>query len=244
MRLFWIYVRIELLGMLRNRMAMFFSVVFPSLLLLMFGRSTDQSQLAEIATMIVFINYAVQSVTLMSLGIKTSSERNSEWALYIRTLPVKPAVIFVSKIAMILVIAVLSLILVMGCSHWLFSATLPISDWLAIASVAILGGIPMALLSLGLGYLVHPASARNVFVILNLGLLFACVTLPGHGLAGDIRNIFPSYQWMMVTFSHFMSDAGHKTDELTPWLWMFAYTIAFYFFAIWSYRRCRNTRSQ
>ena len=42
----------------------------------------------SLGAVIIFFNYSVQTVALMLLGMGVTQEKNSDWAKYLRTLPI------------------------------------------------------------------------------------------------------------------------------------------------------------
>lgn len=240
MNLLMAYTKTSFLATFRNKQAAFFSILFPVVLLLIFG-SQDHiggGLVNRIAIMAVYANYAAQSVAFLSLGIGISAERNSDWNLYLRTLPVNPGTIFLGKIFSRIALMIISLILILSIGTLFFQFNLGLLTLSYIFIIAVIGAIPMALLGIAVAYWVEPESARFVFVIMNLGLLFGSFALSSHGIAATLKQFIPSYQWMMMTVSHY--SAG--SNQLTPWLSMAAFSALFYWLAKKSYSRQRNLR--
>lgn len=241
MKLILMYFKISLVAVMRNRQAAFFTIMFPALLLLMFGHQDHVSNTAanHIAVLAIYGNYAVQSVALMSFGISLSNDRNSAWTLYLRTLPVAPGMMFAGRILSLVVRALLSLIIVLLLGVFLLNLSVSLASFLLILLIAMVGAIPMALLAIAVANLVNPESARSVFVILNLGLLFGSFSVSATGLLGYVRDIIPSYQWAAMVLNQYLPNA----NAWAPWLWMAGFTVLFYFFALYAYQRSRNLRA-
>lgn len=242
MKLLISYFKVYTLEILRNKQAAFFSIFFPAILLLLFGKqdyaSHAQGTINQIAVLAVYCIYAAQSVALMSLGISISTSRNSDWSLYLRTLPVAPGVSFGGLLLSTAARAFISVVIVLLIGIFYLGAQLSVPTLSYIVCIAMIGIIPMGLLAIGLGYLVNSESARSVFVIVNLMLLFGSFSLPSTGFFGYARSFIPSFQWVSMVVNHYIPTA----NLLSPWLWMLGFTIAFYFLATWAYHRQRNTR--
>jgi ABC-2 type transport system permease protein len=240
MKLLFHYIKINLLQLFRNRSAAFFSIAFPVLLVLVFGHRTGNTEITRIGAMIVFCNYAVQTSTFLSLGLSVSAERSSDWMIYLKTLPAKPHSQFIGLIVSKLVAAFISLILVVLSLYFIAKIHPSIDLLFIIIIAAFLGGIPMALLGIALGYRVNPAAARGIMVFLNLSLLFGAFAFPQQGTWSFIRDFVPSYQWMMISLSHVEPTA----NSILPWVWLIGWTMVFYAFAVWSHHARRDLRRE
>ena len=238
MKLFFSYFKSYTLQAIRNKSALFFTIAFPSALMLLFEHQSGHGLVDRLGTFIVFANYAVQSTMLISFGLKISSMRNSHWNQYLRTLPVKPSIMLLAGILSILLIAFFSLLLINILALFVYHLPLSFLQLSMIFFTCIVGGIPMAILGYGLGYAIKPDSARQVLVILNLCLLFGAFSFPDHGLLSIIRDFVPSYQWMMMGLAPYVKGA----NIIMPWIWMLGFTLLFYAFANWAYHRSRNLR--
>lgn len=238
MKLLTSYIKINLLQLLRNRSAAFFSIAFPVLLVLVFGHRIGNTAVTQIGAMIVFANYAVQTSTFLSLGMSVSAERNSDWMIYLKTLPAKPYSQFIGLITSKLVAAFISLMLVVLCLYFIGHIHPALSLLAVIVLAAFLGGIPMSLFGIALGNRVNPEAARGVMVFINLCLLFGAFALPQQGVWSWVRNFVPSYQWMMISLSHLMPES----NPLVPWFWLLGWTLFFYGLAIWSHKAKRDLR--
>lgn len=238
MKLLSSYIKINLLQLFRNRSAAFFSIAFPVLLVVVFGHHIGNTAVTQIGAMIVFCNYAVQTSTFLSLGMSISAERNSDWMIYLKTLPAKTYSHFFGLIVSKLVAAFISLILVILALYYLAHIHPSFHLLMIIIVAAFLGGIPMALLGIALGYRVNPEAARGVMVFLNLCLLFGAFAFPQQGAWSWVRDFVPSYQWMMISLSHLESTA----NPVTPWFWLMGWTVVFYGLAVWAYHTRRDLR--
>jgi hypothetical protein len=240
MNLPMLYTKMAVLNTFRNKSAFFFGVIFPVILFLMFGHYDITDPVAKTATFVVFSNYAVQTVFLLSLGMNISMKRSSEWTIYLRTLPAPPSSSMIGTIAEKSLTALLALLLVVLANSLIYGMILswPMTFYLIFS--AMIGGMPMAFLGTALGYRVSPELGRSVFVFINLALLFVAISLPDHGFWHYVRLLMPTQHWTDIVMSHLIPN----TSTITPWFWMAGYTVVFYLFALWSYKNRKNLRKE
>jgi ABC-2 type transport system permease protein len=217
------YTKIYLLELIRNKSAAFFTIFFPTLLLLLFGRNGDSSSIGQWHMFIAMSNYAVQSSLFLSLGLSVSYNRESQWTLLLRTLPVSPLYRVLGQVFSMCVIGFLSLVLLIVVGIFWFPHIINLSKMGAMFLFALLGGIPMGLLAVLIAYLVRPITARSVFVIVNLLLFFASFSIPEQGALSFIRFFIPSCQWFSLSSSVIL---GQAIDH-TALYCLVAYTLIF-----------------
>lgn len=238
MKLLMAYVEIKLLTTLRNRSAFFFNLIFPLLLYLAFSHSYGTTAVDRIASLVMFVNYSVQTVFLISLGMSISNSRSSQWIIYLRTLPASTSINISAMVIEKLFTAFISLFLVLIASIVIHGIIMGFGGYVYLIISALIGGIPFAFLAIAIGYRFGPDAVRPLLVFLNLGLLFASFVFPDHGWLSIGQTISPTFHWMNIVLNHYT----HK-NLFTPWGWMVGYGIVFYLLAIWSYRSRRNFRT-
>lgn len=234
------YMKIYSMEIIRNRSAIFFILLFPTLLMLMVGQgnSNQHGGLTYLASFVVFCNYSVQTVAFQSLGMRIAEARHSDWTLFVKCLPTNVSIQFAGRILSMLLLALASMFVMMFAAKEMFNIVLTFSQWIWLVLIAILGGIPMGLLAIAIGYRVNPMAARSVFVIVNLGLLFAGFTLPNRGDWGIVREFVPTYQWLQLSLSHILP----HVSSFVPWLAMLGFSILFFVLAVLSYHKQTNLR--
>lgn len=235
------YVKLYGLEIFRNRSAVFFILVFPALFMLMVGQGNHQADggLTYIASFVVFCNYAVQTVSLQAMGMRIAESRHADWTLFVKCLPSSVLVQICGRIIAMLILALLSLLIMIVAANEFFHVALTCRQVLWIAMVALAGGVPMGLLAIAIGYRVNPVAARSVFVIVNLGLVFAGYALPSAGFVGEIRQFVPTYQWMLLGLSYIKPDIS----VVMPALNMLGFTVISFVLAVWSYRCQKDIRA-
>jgi len=70
------YIVLILKQLIRMKMALFFTLIFPVILYLFFGYSSSA------VTLIAFIHFSMQSAMLQTLGIFASVQKNTSWGQY------------------------------------------------------------------------------------------------------------------------------------------------------------------
>ncbi len=221
MKLAFFYFKIFFLGTVRNIPALFFTLIFPPLMLLLFAHQWEGKN--QLGAVIVFFNYSVQTVALMLLGMGVTQEKNSEWAKYLRTLPVNILPMILGRILHTLMLSLANIISLSIVSIFILNMHLSPDNLLFFSMIALLGAIPMALLGMTIGYATTPESSRSIFTLLNLLLLFGAFALPDSGIFGIAREFIPTYQWAQLSFSHI----NPLINPLTPSLWLTGYSIIF-----------------
>jgi ABC-2 type transport system permease protein len=213
------------------------TVVFPTLLFMLFGLPNAHS--AQTARIIVasYAAYAVIGVTLFQFGVGIAHARNSTWEQYVRIL----AVGAVTRIAAQVVAA--TLFAAVSVSVLMLAATLFARVHLEIGMVArlvpqlLLGGIPFALLGTTIGYWAGSRAALPIANLLYLPLaLGGGFWIPPDQLPRAIAVIspyLPTRNYGEVLWANVL---GIPTP-IGSWLWLIGYTVVFGATALWGYRR-------
>ena len=216
------YINCYLKELLRDRSAAFFSLIFPAVLLLLFGKNTGDGSANQI-TYIIYCNYAVQSVMLQYLGITVSTARNSAWEQYLKILPVSDFPMIAGRVLSCLLFSLLSLMLVVAVYFFSYNANLSLLQQVSIIFTALAGGIPMALLGIAVGRIFKPAAARSLLILMNLLLLFGSFALSKWLV---YVNLFRHTS--TVIYGYLFHD-GLKFSVI----WLLGYTVLFYFLPLW-----------
>jgi ABC-2 type transport system permease protein len=234
------YFTVYFLTTVRNIPAFFFTLVFPVIMLLLFVNKGVGENI--FISVIVFFNYSVQTVTFMLLGMGVTQEKNSLWSKYLRTLPVSQTPMIMGRIFHTLTLSCLNLFHLTLVTLFLLKIPLSGDQVFYFVSIALLGGIPMALFGMSLGSLVGPDSARSLFTLLNLLLLFGAFALPQHktSFGVSLSDFVPTYQWMRLSYSYI----DKSINPIVPLLWLAAYGGFFvlcYFIVQWWHTRQLKT---
>lgn len=223
MKLSILYFKILFYSTIRNIPALFFTLIFPPLMLLLFANHWENSN--PLGAVVIFFNYSVQTVALMLLGMGVTQEKNSDWAKYLRTLPVGLKPMVIGRLLHTFVLSCINLISLGLVAAFVLQLPLGMSQFLSFSCIALMGGIPMALLGMTIGYLANPDSSRSIFTLLNLLLLFGSFSLPANGVFGFLREFIPTYQWAQISFSQINS----KINPTLSILWLCGFSILLLF---------------
>lgn len=221
MRLAFFYFKLFFLSTIRNIPALFFTLIFPPLMLLLFAHQWEGKN--SLGAVIIFFNYSVQTVALMLLGMGVTQEKNSDWAKYLRTMPVGIKPMILGRMLHTLLLSAINLVTLTFVSLFILKLPLEFNHLIYFAFIALAGGIPMALLGMTIGYAANPESSRSIFTLLNLLLLFGSFALPGTGIFGIIRDFVPTYQWSQLSFAHL----DHNINPAVPLAWLSGYSLLF-----------------
>lgn len=225
------YFQQYFLTTIRNVPSLFFTLIFPPILLLLFAHQFKSDGVQ--GAVIVFFNYSVQTVAFMLLGMGVSLEKNSLWAKYLRTLPVGPFPMIIGRLLHTLSLSVLNIVILSCVTILILQIPIKIDELLFFAAVAIGGAIPMAMMGITIGYIASPESCRSIFTLLNLLLLVGSFGLPDTGFLSKVKIFIPSYEWSLISYSYINKDLS----ILIPFLLFFCYFVLFLLVFIKIYRR-------
>ena len=231
----WGYTKIYLVAFIRNRSAMFFAVLFPSIILLFgaFQTSMIQSQEIKLFILISFMNYAVQTVMFQTLGMMVSAHKNNTWHKYLSTMPVSKLYYIIGIINVMLIICVISLVLasILGFVILPKLSLFPhvaFMMFLKIFIIAIVGGIPMGMFGYLLGSVVNPEASRSIFVTLNIILFFIANIIPVSGLWHKLGLFIPTYLWLLININY----SVYNNVDLSSIFCYLAYMFIFLIFSL------------
>jgi ABC-2 type transport system permease protein len=184
--------------------------------------------------------YGVANVMVLGFGISMANERGQKQDLLMRSTPLSPLVFFAAKTLSALAIALMALIVLGILAYASGGAHLDASQWLTLGGRAMLCSIPFVGLGFALGYLAGPNSAPAVTNLIYLPTAFASgLFFPLSMLPEFLRNIapyLPLYRGAQLVWESV--GAPTNGDGLsTDWLYMGAYTVAFFLLAVWAFRR-------
>ena len=231
------YFKTYFYATVRNSPGLFFTLIFPPLLLLLAAAGWDHQD--HLSLFVVFFNYGVQTVAFMLLGMGVSQERHTEWAHYLRTLPVGPTPMILGRLLHTGALGVINLVTTAFVGLVLLHVSIPLGGFCGLVVVALLGAIPMAMMGLAIGYRAGPETARSVFTLCNLLLLFGAFALPGHGVWFVIRACVPTYQWYALSHTVIHPQTGSVWQPLAV---LTFYSVIFLYLFVRSYNQTRQYR--
>jgi ABC-2 type transport system permease protein len=235
------YVRFEVLRTFRNVRFFILSLGFPVVLYIVVvsGNRNDTDFAGTGLTFALY--YMVGMVAWGSMvavtagGARISLERYQGWVRQLRITPLRPRVYFGAKVLGGYCTAALSIatIYALGIA---FGVRLPLSRWLLMTGLILIGLIPFAALGIWLGHKLTPDSLGPA-----LGGLTALFALLGgawgpvaadHGVLHDLVQLIPSY-WLVQAAHAAFSGSGWPPKG---WLVVAVWTAVFSWLAARAYR--------
>lgn len=219
--------RAELKSFFRQRESVVFTLLFPVILLVLFGAMFGNQD--DLVPGTAFINYFVAG--MLGAGLMTSSfqnlaitiaiERDSGLLKRLRGAPMPKSTFFVGKVATVLVVSVLSLVLLMFCGVAFFELELP-SDgkrWAAFAMVYVLGVTACTLCGIAFSSIpkdgqAAPALVSPIAIVLQFisGVFFVYSDVPRW--LQSIAAVFP-LKWMCQGLRYVFLPDEAKVREVT-----------------------------
>lgn len=191
------FLTMELRRMLRNRRTVIFALVLPPLFFVIFGVNSGyrhESFGAGNVTGYVMVSMAVYGAMLATTsgGAMVAVERAVGWSRQLRLTPLRPPVYIAVKIAVAMVLGLLSVAVVFAVGAAL-GAQLPASAWLGCFLIAWLGSLVFAAFGLFMGYLLP---SENVMQLLGPALALLSFAgglfMPLHGWFDTVSKVFPT----------------------------------------------------
>ncbi len=211
--------RVETLQFLRQRDSLVFSLLFPVILMVIFGSVFDE----DIAPGISFSQYFVAGVaaagvlltSFQTMAIEIAIERDNGTLKRLRATPMPPVAFFLGKIGQVLLTTVLQLVLLLTVAAVLFDVALPATAalWVRFSWIVVLGAAAGTVL--GIAFSSVPPNARSASAIVTppmivlqfvSGVYFVISELPSWMV--DVASFFP-LKWMAQGMrSVFLADTG------------------------------------
>ena len=231
----------ELLKIFRNPPSVLFGIGFPTLFFLIFGYSLDASYAPTILAS--YAAYGAFIVSFQTFSISLATERALGWNKLLRTTSMSSALYLGSKLLVILLTGILSMLLLFAVAAFSGKVHLSLLLWGELLGMMVIGMIPLSLLGLFLGFLGSANLTLALSTILTLLLSFASgLWLPLTLLPDFIQKIapyLPSYHLGQLAWNTVGSPLGdgHLWLHL---LILMAYAAGFAVLAAWAYMRDEN----
>lgn len=239
-------IYVEIVKILRVPMFTFFSLLFPTFLFALVGLPNVAGQADGNGVgkylMASFGAYAVLMISFFSFGVAIASERGMGWYKLLRATSLSPLTLFLAKTVMALMFALAAMALLFAFGALVGHTAMPLTTWLGLLGLLLLGMIPFVALGLFLGYFVGPNSAPVVanLVVLPLsflsGLFVPIPQLPG--VMQRLAPYLPSYHLGQLGWT--LMGLGDGQGMLAHLAWLAGYTVLFFTLAIWAYKRDEN----
>lgn len=254
-------MRIEIIALVRNPLAVVFTLAFPLVMLGIFGSVFS----GAVAPGVSFTEYFTAGMIasgafyagFQNLGIAVPLERDNGSLKRLRGTPMPPAAYFVGKTGMVLVVYVAQVAILIGLGSALFGLHPPASlgRWATFAWVSLLGLAACSLSGLALSGLIRRSEAAAaivspIVVVLQFvsGVYFQYNLLPGwmrsvgsffplRWLALGMRSVF-----LPASFAR-LEPGGGGWQHGTTALVLLGWAVAALAVALWRFRWFREQRS-
>jgi ABC-2 type transport system permease protein len=221
--------RFDLTELLRDRNATFFVVLFPVMLLVLFGSifgGTIEGTGVEASQVMAsgIIASGMMSVSFVSLAIGVTYERDLGVLQRLRATPMPPSAYFLGKSIYVLVCAVAETVVLLAVAVALYDLELPATAdrWAMFAAVFVLGTTSGALLGIAMSTLAKNAKRADAIVqppfvflqfISGVYLLYSDVP----PALQQIASLFP-LKWMTQGLrSVFLPDSWQAMEPAGSW---------------------------
>jgi ABC-2 type transport system permease protein len=222
---------VELKEFSRQREAVVFTLLFPVLLLLVFGAILNYDIGASVGVEIGFVQYFIAGVTaagilgasLQNMAISIATERSDGTLKQLVGTPMPKHAYFVGKVVQVLAVTAAIVVLLLFVGVVFYGVDLPTgSDWLTFAWVTVLGAAACTLLGIAVSSLAkngRSASATVTPIALVLqfisGVFFQFSQVPDW--LQTIASLFP-LKWMAQGLrSVFLPDAMAALEPAGSW---------------------------
>lgn len=241
-----VYLRYEVLRLLRNRRFFIFALGLPvALYFLIAGPNHDVTDLNDsgISAPLYFMVSLAAFGTMtgmLAAGGRIANERAAGWTRQLRISPLTPRTYFRTKLATGYLMALATMVLLYLCGVTL-GVSMPAQYWLEVTGLMLVALIPFAALGIVLGHLLNP-DAVGPFIGGGTAL-FAFVggtwfPIPDDGFLHHLALAMPSY-WLVRASQ---VPVGGAAWGATGWLVVAAWSIVLSALAVHVYRRDSGRR--
>jgi ABC-2 type transport system permease protein len=238
-----VYLKYELLRLVRNKRFFIFSLGFPlALFLVIAGSNKDQTvPLGSIHIkfplyyMISMAGYGAM-IAAIAAGARIAAERSVGWNRQLRLTPLSPRVYFRAKVltAYLMCAASIALLYIAGLAYGV--SIHPIDRWFGMTGLILVGLAPFIALGIVAGHLL---TVESIGPALGGGTAFfgflggQWFPLPASGVLHHIGQAVPSY-WLTQASR---TGIGGNAWGALGWVVVIAWTAVATGLAVWVYRR-------
>jgi ABC-2 type transport system permease protein len=237
------YFYCEVLKIFRDPAVLIFGIGFPSLFFSIFSGAFNTQQPA--AFLAQYAAYGTFVVGFQTFTITISLERNLGWSRLLRTTPLSAALYLGSKVLVVVLTAVVSILVLYVIAFGFGHVRMPLSNWLSLLGLMVACMPPFVLIGMALGFLGSSNVIQILSTVITLILsLTSGLFLPLQYLPTFVRTIapyLPTYHLSQVA-----GDAVGSTwsrDSYPIWFHLLVlggFALVFAFFAFWAYMRDEN----
>lgn len=237
-------IKLELARALRNKKFLFFSVLYPAILFLIFAGSSGSDEKVSgsgltVATylMVSMASFGALTAVLMGNSERIAKERESGWVRQLRLTPLPGRGYVLAKTASAAVVSLPSIVMVFVVAAAVKHIRLDAWQWLALVGVIWAGSLVFAALGVAIGYLASGDAVRPITMIIYFGLSILgglwmpTTTFPQ--VLQDIAKWLPTHAYAAMGRAIEQSQAPHAGDVAI----LAVYFVLFAGGAAWLYRK-------
>ncbi|GAB1327761.1 ABC transporter permease [Streptomyces sennicomposti] len=237
-------IKLELARALRNRKFLFFSVLYPSILFLIFSSSSGSDERVDgtsltVATylMVSMASFGALTAVLMGNSERIAKERESGWVRQLRLTSLPGRGYVLAKTAGAAVVSLPSIVVVFAVAGAIKHVRLDAWQWLALTGVIWAGSLVFAALGVAIGYLASGDAVRPLTMIIYFGLsILGGLWMPSTTFPQwlqDIAEWLPTHAYAALGRAIEQSQAPSAQDIAV----LAAYFVVFAGGAAWLYRK-------
>ncbi len=241
MRLLLVHSRAQASELIRYPAFLLPTIALPALFFVLFATPRVDEENDDLF-MVLYAGFAVLGIAFFQFGIGIASDRVSPWERFLRVLPVSAALRFGARLLVAFAFALTSALLVVVVALATTGAGLSAERALALLAALGIGGVPMALLGIALGYWTRPRAALPIANLLYLLLAYGGGRWTGLEYLPSVVEVIspylPTRQWGEVL----AAAAGDRSWPLGSITGLAAYAALFGGIALVGYRRDEGER--
>ncbi|MCC5478831.1 ABC transporter permease [Streptomyces sp. NPDC059680] len=237
-------IKLELARAFRNRKFLFFSVLYPAILFLIFSSSSGSTSKVDgtgltVATylMVSMASFGALTAVLMGNSERIAKERENGWVRQLRLTPLPGRGYVLAKTAGAAVVSLPSIIVVFVAAAAIKHVHLDAWQWLALTGVIWAGSLVFAALGVAIGYVASGDAVRPITMIIYFGLsILGGLWMPSTTfpqILQDIAKWLPTHAYAALGRSIEQSQAPSTTDVAI----LAVYFVLFAGGAAWLYRK-------
>ncbi len=242
-RIHWLEFRAEFLKMLRMPAYAIPTLAFPLIFYALFGLALVRDAKAGGVPMSSYLiatygAFGVIGASLFGLGIGLAVERGQGWLQVKRASPMPITAWFGAKIGMALLFSAIIVLGLFAMGALFGGVRFPLTTWLSLFAILVLGALPFCALGLAIGYIAGPNSAPAIVNLIHLPLsvlsgLWMPITLLPKVLQA-LAPFLPPYHLAQLALGTFGAAQGSAISHVVALL---AFTVLFLALAAVAYRR-------
>jgi ABC-2 type transport system permease protein len=237
-------IKLEIVRTLRNRKFMFFSVLYPGLIFLLFTASADKdtkigdTDISYVSYyMVAMAAFGAMTAVLMGNAERIAREREKGWVRQLRLTALPGRGYVIAKIASAATVSLPSILIVLVLGAAVKGVRLDAWQWVALAFATWAGSLVFASLGVAIGYVASADAARPIsmllyFVLSALGGLWAPFTV-FPGWLRTLAEYLPGRPYAALGQAIEFGDAPHARDITV----LVVYLALFSGCAAWLYRK-------